>query len=248
MAEPDIKSKVLLIHSDADWLHAVENSIKAHSQFAISTLQDTTATLDLLEHNPPQVIVTDTTIGSDSGLDLANRIRERYIAKPEIVFVSSDPQVSLFDIHQVGACHVLPKPLDVERLTALLKQITHDQRRTDRVIIDPTTLGHLFGKVSFSKNKNPGKVEVSNLGRGGFFFRIDNGEKLPEVGTILEFELKLTMVPDCTLEGKGIVRWNHQTIEGKGAGIEFIQLNEETRRFVNAFVDLFKVKSFVPES
>ena len=65
-------------------------------------------------------------------------------------------------------------------------------------------------------------------------------------GQIIDFNAKLSMVPDFTITGKGVIRWTKENMYTVGAGIEFIFLEPDTETLIEAYVKLFRVKPFVP--
>jgi len=197
------------------------------------------------------LIFIDADLEKKSGFEFAREIRAENMALPEIVFLSKDPQAHLFECHQVGGCQVLKKPLNMEVLQELTNHVKKDvveRRRYDRVHINPVAMGRLYGTVS-KHPPTPGTtrtIEVSNIGRGGFFFEIPVGQTPPTIGDILDFELKLSMLPEYTFKGQGIVRWTRSTVTECGAGVEFLNIPIESEKLIRAFVELFKVRPFVP--
>jgi CheY-like chemotaxis protein len=238
---------VLLVDDDADWREILKTSLSGLGQFSISESSDAAGALSLLKSKNFHIIMADIHLKGVSGFELAQEIRKERVMSPEIVFISGDPRVSIFEAHQVGACHVLRKPVDLEELATLMNRLRNEQRRNERVRIDPKILGRLYGQVSMKNNLERVEMELGNLGRGGFFFHVGTDRLLPEVGSIVDFQVSLGMVPNAEITGKGIVRWTKNTVDARGAGVEFLEIPAESQRLVNAFVDLFKVRPFVPD-
>jgi CheY-like chemotaxis protein len=238
---------VLLVDDDADWREILKSSLQGLGSFTVSESADAAGALAMLQNTHFHIVMADIHLKGINGFELAQEIRKERMTTPEIVFISGDPRVSIFEAHQVGACHVLRKPVDLEELATLMNRLRNEQRRNERVVIDPKILGRLYGKVSMHNGLERVEVELGNLGRGGFFFHVSTDRALPEPGSVVEFQVSLGMVPNAEILGKGIVRWTKNTAAARGAGVEFLEIPAESQRLVNAFVDLFKVRPFVPD-
>ncbi len=244
--------RILLVDEDRSWTDSLSASLGQLGDCDVMAVSTATEALDLLKKgNSFQLVLSEVALSGSSGFELAHEIRKEHISKPEIVLVSSDPKVSVFDCHQVGACQILSKPINMPALVSVIKRLkkVEDNRISPRVEIDPATMGPLHGVVSYTSDpRNQSyKIDVSNIGRGGFFFKLDSKEEIPKLGLIMDFELRLVMVPNCVIKGRGIVRWNKVSPECTGVGVEFLQIPEDSTRLINAFVDLFKVRPFVPD-
>ena len=66
----------ILIISDVQAGLAYENILRRNSFSNISTCRDSVSALQIMENNPPQVILTDTTMIDIDGFELASDIRE----------------------------------------------------------------------------------------------------------------------------------------------------------------------------
>ena len=240
--------RLLLVNHDPKFSAVLTRNLKAIGNFDVVETTSVEQALDLVKDQTFNVVLTEHQDGEINGLQLTHDMRREEIIKPEIILLSNDPRLSIFECHQVGACHLVRKPVNLDELTAIINRIGAASRRFERITINPATLGQLFGQVTMVGKKERFHVEVSNLGRGGFFFKIANESDLPELGQVVEFSLKLGMVPNYHFEGRGIIRWIRKTPTETGAGVEFLTIPEDSERLVVAFVDLFKVRPFVPDS
>lgn len=188
-----------------------------------------------------------------TGFEVATELRNEKISAPEIILMSHDPKISLFDCHQAGACYFLRKPINYDELGLAMKRFANLQLSASTAAQGPgdstAALGRLYGQIRVSRQKHEVPVEVSNLGRGGFFAKTHAGVPL-SVGQVVDFNLKLQMVPDCECTGRGIIRWNYQSTnaEESGVGVEFLKVPEWFQQVAFAFADLFKVKEYIPNS
>ena len=134
----------------------------------------------------------------------------------------------------------MEKPLNLRDFRTLTDQ-SINRREALRFDVDS------YPGVIKASNNTKLHSNVKNIGRGGFFFEFPLEANAPEVGELLEFSIHIEAFPNFHLQGKGIVRW----IKGgpkPGAGIEFIEIPDEDNKLINAFVELFKVKAFVPSA
>lgn len=241
------KLKTLIVEQDSDISQLISERLSLHG---LETHTETNADniyQRIEKENYQVVLLSDQIAGSDS-LDIAGKIRTELSAKPEIIVLTDNPKLSIFEVHQAGACHFLKKPLNFDDLVNVVNRFTRPfVHRDERVSVNPQVLGKIYGTaLSQDPNRSAFQIELRNLGRGGFFIEIPVGTKAPPVGEIIEFELKLGMVPNTSFSGKGIVRWSRSTILESGIGVEFLEIPEDSEMLIHAFVDLFRIKSFVP--
>ena len=213
--------------------------------FSPQNQSDPKLALERVGADPFDVILVDSEWGAHErfSFELASQLLESAHGAPDVVLLSNEADLPIFEGHQAGASHVLRKPLNMDTLQEIIQRSgpAKGARRFDRVSIDEAGLGRLYGQVSIDNQRPPLSIEVANLGRGGFYFEAPDHMSLAS-GHIFDFEIKLSMVPGCHISGKGIVRWMHN----QGVGVEFLMLSNECEATVRSFVDLFKVKEYVP--
>jgi len=243
---PNVQDKILIVEPDiklGEFLSTQLNQRGGYDSILVDSLD--TAMDALKSEDCVNLIITDQNLENRSGFELAFEVRKERFIRPEIIMVSGDPKISVFEAHQVGVGHILQKPVNVDELINLVKRVAGEKRRFDRVYIDPSHHGNIKGDVSGLASKHV-NAEISNLGRGGFFYKVANDADLPPIGQIVDFKLKLGMVPSHDFAGRGIVRWVKRTAQETGAGVEFLIIPEESEKLICAFVDLFKIREFVP--
>lgn len=247
----DGKSGILVL--DVDEIHAktVAQKLNQHGILA----EYTSVPEDALERcrttDKYSILLSEIWLPGTTGFEIAQTLREEKIASPEIILMSSDSKISLFECHQSGACYFIRKPINLDELGLALKRfggistLSGNEPTVDSV----SAMGRLYGQIRVSKKKQELPVEVSNLGRGGFFCKTLHGMTPPPVGQVVDFNIKLGMVPNCEAQGRGIIRWSYQTMMGDaGVGIEFLKVPEWFQGVAHSFADLFKVKSYIPNS
>ena len=87
-----------------------------------------------LQHDQPQVLVSDIRMPGESGLSLLSKIKERHPQIPVIIMTAYSDLDSAVAAFQGGAFEYLPKPFDVDHAIALIRRAT-----TETAIAPPAT-------------------------------------------------------------------------------------------------------------
>lgn len=236
--------RILIVDQDADSSVGLSKTLEKQGFFT-QNQSDPERAVEAVGNDPYDLIL----VGSDWGpkesfsFELTTQLLNSAHGQPEIVLMSHHDQLPIFESHQAGASHVMKKPLNMDVLNELIGRSgsRKEPRRFDRVGLDEVGLGQLFGHVIIDDKRAPVSIEIANIGRGGFFFQAPATAALA-VGHVFDFDIKLGMVPDGRIAGKGIVRWTRD----HGVGVEFLVLSKEFETMVQSFVDLFKIKEYVP--
>jgi len=80
--------------------------------------------LQALSVAQPQVLVSDIRMPGESGLQLLNKVKERYPQMPVIIMTAYSDLDSAVSAFQGGAFEYLPKPFDVDHALALIRRAT----------------------------------------------------------------------------------------------------------------------------
>jgi two-component system, NtrC family, nitrogen regulation response regulator GlnG len=101
--------------------------------------------LSALDHDEPQVLVSDIRMPGGSGLDLLAKIKERHPALPVIVMTAFSDLDSAVSAFQGGAFEYLPKPFDVPKAVELIRRAVAESEREafvdERLAAMPEMLG-----------------------------------------------------------------------------------------------------------
>lgn len=113
--------RVLLVEDDDNERYTLGRVLE-RAGFQVTALPRGNDALDTLAATPCDFVITDLMMPGVDGLSLARRVHERFPTLP-IVLTSAFPmgraQLDRLDIH--GA-HFLGKPLDLDRLIAILRR------------------------------------------------------------------------------------------------------------------------------
>src|SRR3979490_810956 len=78
--------------------------------------------LDALQHESPDVLITDIRMPGQSALDLLRKVREVRPALPVIVTTTHSDLGSAVASYEAGAFEYLPKPFDLDHAVALARR------------------------------------------------------------------------------------------------------------------------------
>lgn len=118
-----MKKTVLCIEDNLTNMLLVSRVVEAEDHNMLKA-KDGPSALDVLEETVPDIILLDINIPGINGLDLARRIRtmDRFIDVP---IVATTANVLVGDRErclEAGCNEYLPKPLDIRRLRAVMRQ------------------------------------------------------------------------------------------------------------------------------
>ena len=242
---------VLIVDPDASFAELLGSHLQQRGiqSKAVSNPNDA---LEDIKNGNYKFVISELELPEYSGWVLSSNIRElKNKSMPEILLISEEQLVNIEMAHKVGACTMLGKPIKFDVLVDTIEHYGRKSgalRKFERIDVDSRILGSMQGQLITSQGATQ-SFEVSNIGRGGFYMEIPvemlKGTQVLK-GQMIEFKAKLSMVPEFYLVGKGIVRWTKESIFTVGAGVEFLQLDADAEDLLNAYVQLFRIKSFVP--
>lgn len=182
------------------------------------------------------VIVTDLRMPGGDGFSLARALKARNTISPILVLMTGFADLTAEEAFDVGVEAFLTKPFhldaireNIERLLTPSVQRWSGRGPSDLRPLDPPPVA-LVGQES-----------LSYLGRGGMFWP----------GSVLQVrvgeEVSFTAGPE--LSGTGVVRWVRPSSEagrGCGLGLEFLSLEETSRKWVAAQIEMRQPIAFLP--
>src|SRR5512135_1194589 len=103
--------------------------------------------LEALETESPQVVVSDIRMPGTSGLELLQRLKERFPALPVIVMTAHSDLESAVSAFQGGAFEYLPKPFDVDHAVELIRRALDASARRSEQIEPQTAYPEILGQA-----------------------------------------------------------------------------------------------------
>ena len=137
--------KVLLIDDDPDYLAVLRMSIKGTPGIETVTAGSAEEALTQLENDSFDLVLTDLQLPGRSGLEFVSAARERGFRAPILVLTAHGSVAAAVDALKLGAQDYLQKPVEPERLRALVATLVQNAPPVSRVV-DP---GHASGEGVF---------------------------------------------------------------------------------------------------
>ena len=125
MSSPTIAGAVFVVEDDAPIREAIRNGLILHG-FLVSTVSSAEEALEMIEHEPLDVVVLDVGLPQMSGIELCSALRRPEIDIPILILSARDAVGDRVTGLQAGADDYLVKPFElselVARLAALLRR------------------------------------------------------------------------------------------------------------------------------
>jgi len=135
---PQAVQPVWIIDDDRSIRWVFEKAL-GRENIAYRSFSSATEALAALDDSTPQVVVSDIRMPGESGLELLNRLKERYPQLPVIIMTAYSDLDSAVAAFQGGAFEYLPKPFDVDHAVELIRRaIDESMRRASTVETDET--------------------------------------------------------------------------------------------------------------
>jgi len=112
---------VWIVDDDRSIRWVLEKAL-AREDIAFRSFVSAYEVLQALSANQPSVLVSDIRMPGDSGLELLDRVKERYPQVPVIIMTAYSDLDSAVSAFQGGAFEYLPKPFDVDHAIALIRR------------------------------------------------------------------------------------------------------------------------------
>jgi two-component system nitrogen regulation response regulator GlnG len=101
--------------------------------------------LAALQHETPQIVISDIRMPGSSGLDLLQTLREQHPNLPVIIMTAYSDLESAVSAFQGGAFEYLPKPFDIDHAVELIRRALEQSQRknapADEHVATPDILG-----------------------------------------------------------------------------------------------------------
>ncbi|CAG9205269.1 DNA-binding transcriptional dual regulator NtrC [Paraburkholderia sabiae] len=138
--------KPIWIVDDDQSIRWVLEKALARENFATRSFANVREAAGALEHDSPQVLVSDIRMPGGSGLELLQTVRDRVPGLPVIIMTAFSDLDSAVAAFQGGAFEYLAKPFDVDKAVELIRRAVDESMRgeqtwDDRVAEAPEMLG-----------------------------------------------------------------------------------------------------------
>ncbi len=129
--------KVLLIDDDTDYLTVLRLALKGTPGIETVAAASAEEALTLLDAEPFDLVLTDLQLPGRSGLEFVGAARERGLRTPILVLTAHGSVSAAVDALKLGAQDYLQKPVDPERLRALVSKLAQSAPPVSRMVDVP---------------------------------------------------------------------------------------------------------------
>ena len=132
--------KPIWIIDDDKSIRWVFEKALSRTDMEFKTFASVSEALNALEHEQPQVVVSDIRMPNGSGLDLLSEIKQRYPDIPVIIMTAYSDLESAVAAFQGGAFEYLAKPFDVDQAIDVIKRAVEESTRqyTEKILEEET--------------------------------------------------------------------------------------------------------------
>ena len=116
--------KTILVVEDNPDAREMVSFILAAEGFSVITAEDGQEALDLVKYRPPDLVITDIQMPNLDGIEMIKRLRQQFKShNVPIVVMSAFGSRATQDAIDAGANRTAPKPMQVDYLIKLVKQL-----------------------------------------------------------------------------------------------------------------------------
>jgi two-component system nitrogen regulation response regulator GlnG len=121
--------------------------------------------LSELEHDSPQVLISDIRMPGMNGIELLRAVKRRHPALPVIVMTAYSDLESAVSAFQGGAFEYLPKPFDVDKAVELIRRAVDESVRESSADEGPTQVPEILGQAPAMQDvfRAIGRLSQSNV-------------------------------------------------------------------------------------
>ena len=121
--------------------------------------------LNELEHDSPQVLISDIRMPGMSGIELLRAVKRRHPALPVIVMTAYSDLESAVSAFQGGAFEYLPKPFDVDKAVELIRRAVDESVRESSTDDGPVEVPEILGQAPAMQDvfRAIGRLSQSNV-------------------------------------------------------------------------------------
>ncbi|HIE55141.1 MAG TPA: nitrogen regulation protein NR(I), partial [Chromatiaceae bacterium] len=156
---------IWIVDDDQSMRWVLEKALQKNG-FRVSSFADGRALLESLEHNTPDVVVSDIRMPGMDGITLLSRIRECAPELPVIIMTAHSDLDSAVKAYDVGAFEYLPKPFDVNEALEQVNRALASRRKSETQIRleEPSSVG-VIGKAPAMQEvfRAIGRLSRSNI-------------------------------------------------------------------------------------
>lgn len=202
--------------------------------------------LKIIQEKEISAVVSDIKMPQMTGTELLKSIKSMGL-EIVVVFITAHYDLSDEDALDSGADGIFHKPFDRRQLIqGVANLLTPSQKRWQ------TPVSHfkidVELKIQLSNYQEATQAHKISLARGGLFIALEKRDF--SIGQTIKFEITFDSDPRITLTGIGTIRWIRKSGKAPflpGIGIEFVQLENDSLKFVSTEIDKKHPYAYIPK-
>ena len=157
--------KPIWIVDDDESIRWVLEKALARENLATRSFSNARDAIAALEHETPQVLVSDIRMPGDSGLDLLQLVKSKYPGLPVIIITAFSDLDSAVAAFQGGAFEYLAKPFDIDKAVALIRRALEESLRETSIETGPAETPEILGQAPAMQEvfRAIGRLSQSNV-------------------------------------------------------------------------------------
>jgi len=157
--------KPIWIVDDDQSIRFVLEKALTREEFAVRSFTNPRDVLAALEHDEPQVLVSDIRMPGGSGIDLLTSIKAKHKNLPVIIMTAYSDLDSAVSAFQGGAFDYLPKPFDVPKAVDLIRRAVEESLHDGAAEAPPAQVPEMLGQAPAMQDvfRAIGRLSQSNV-------------------------------------------------------------------------------------
>ncbi|SFV10763.1 nitrogen regulation protein NR(I) [Pseudoduganella namucuonensis] len=157
--------KPIWIVDDDESIRWVLGKALARENLATKSFANARDAIAALDHETPQVLVSDIRMPGDSGLDLLQLVKSRFPGLPVIIITAFSDLDSAVAAFQGGAFEYLAKPFDIDKAVELIRRALDESLREASVESGPAETPEILGQAPAMQEvfRAIGRLSQSNV-------------------------------------------------------------------------------------
>ncbi len=241
---PDNNAKVILVVDDEEGILTIVETLLEDEGYKVFTALNGVEALEILDKNHIDLIVSDIRMPKMGGAELLDKVKERDIFKPIVLFITGFSDMTIEEAYAKGASGHIQKPFDVDNL---LRQVDENLKEFPKFQKEENI--DTQGKIQLScpsLEVEWGDSHLISLGQGGLFIATN---EMFNIGQVIEFEFNFNEGDIDSISGLGEIEWTKKISHkdyNLGIGLKFIKLSPEVEKKIDEYVVKQNIKAFIP--
>ena len=125
-----MSATICIVDDEPSILHTL-NSILEDDGYKVTIARTGLEALNLIQQEPPDLVILDLWIGDSDSLEVFERVREQFPKMPVIMMFGQGSTETVVKLMKLGAYYCLEKPLDLERLIHVVRNAIRESATSE---------------------------------------------------------------------------------------------------------------------